>query len=67
MVARKKKPTNSAKMGRPKIFPDSQLYSLRLPKDLHEQLQVHAREDGRSMNAILLKVIEEWWARERER
>jgi predicted HicB family RNase H-like nuclease len=57
MAGAKKK----GKTGRPKVFPDSQLYSLRLPQELHRQLQAYAKKDGRSMNVILLKVIQDWW------
>jgi hypothetical protein len=61
VAVRARKRSNPVRIGRPKVFPDSQLYSLRIPKELHRQLQTHAQKDGRSMNVILLQVIEDWW------
>jgi len=39
---------------------------MRLPRDLHRQLQNYASRDGRSLNSILLRVIEEWWMKQPE-
>jgi predicted HicB family RNase H-like nuclease len=50
--------------GRPPRDEEVQLFSLRLPKDLHRGLGLYAlKEDGAgSMNDIIVKVLRKWWA-----
>jgi predicted HicB family RNase H-like nuclease len=47
--------------GRPRKTAEHQLFSLRLPPDLHNRLRHHALDERRSLNDILVEVIEEWW------
>jgi hypothetical protein len=38
-----------------------QLFSLRLPANLHRDLRHHAVDVARPLNEILIEVIEAWW------
>lgn len=58
-VARKGTP------GRPRKLFDHQLFSLRLPSGIHRDLRAYALDQNRSLNDILVEVIEAWWARRR--
>lgn len=52
-------PRNSR--GRPEKLGDHQLFSLRLPVDLHRSLRHYALDEGRSLNDVLVDVIGGWW------
>ena len=45
----------------------TQLFSLRLPKPLYEELRVYAFASGRTMNDLLRDVIEQHWLKNKER
>ena len=50
--------------GRPPRGEEVQLFSLRLPKDLHRALGLYVgnnKEVG-SMNDLLVKILRDWWA-----
>lgn len=44
-----------------------QVFSLRLPKDLHAALQRCAQLRLQAMNDILLPVIQRWWSEQPEK
>lgn len=52
---------------RKKTQRETQLFSLRLPVDLHRELRHHAVDDGRPLNEILVEVIAQWWESEKTR
>jgi hypothetical protein len=61
-VATRSSPGQKAKRtGRPRIFPTSQLFHLRLPAELHAAIERYARQQGRSVNLVLLEAVEDWW------
>ena len=47
--------------GRPAKLGHHQLFSLRLPSDLHGALRHYALDDERSLNDVLVQVIQDWW------
>ena len=49
--------------GRPPRDGEVQLFSLRLPKGLHQALGLYVlkHEDAGSMNDVIVKVVQEWW------
>ena len=51
--------------GRPPRNEEVQLFSLRLPKDLHRALGLYVlkHEGAGSMNDVIVKVVQEWWDR----
>jgi hypothetical protein len=53
--------------GRPPKLGDHQLFSLRLPTDLHRALKTYAFVKGRSFNDVLVDVIRAWWNEQAER
>jgi hypothetical protein len=57
-----------AERGRPrKLSEDHRLFSLRLDSNLHQQLLVYAAAQRRSLNDVLVEVIENWWHLQPER
>ena len=52
--------------GRPPKLGDHQLFSLRLPTDLHRALKTYAFVSGKSFNDVLVEVLKDWWARQPE-
>ena len=54
--------TGRAQRGRPRVIEGPQAkFLLRLPAKLHYELRVFASTQRLSMNALLLKLIDEWW------
>ncbi len=53
--------------GRPPKLGDHQLFSLRLPTDLHRALKTYAFVKGRSFNDVLVDVVRAWWNEQPER
>lgn len=45
----------------------TQLFSLRLPKPLWEELRVYAFTSGRTMNDLLREVVEHYWLTHKDR
>ncbi len=44
-----------------------QKFVLRLPESLHQQLRHVAIDRKTSLNALIVEVVEEWWAKQPER
>ncbi|MCB9652887.1 MAG: Arc family DNA-binding protein [Deltaproteobacteria bacterium] len=42
-------------------------FVLRMPVELHRMLRTFAASRGRSMNEVLVEVLEEWWRRNPDR
>jgi hypothetical protein len=55
-------------LGRPRKWPENsvQVFSLRLPKELHAALRDCSRTRRQAINDLLLPVIEKWWAEQPE-
>ncbi|HKY38382.1 MAG TPA: toxin-antitoxin system HicB family antitoxin [Polyangiaceae bacterium] len=47
--------------GRPRKHPETQSFSIRLPKDLHRQLRLYAVHQGQSLNDLIIGVLQGWW------
>jgi len=45
---------------------DRQGLMLRLPKELHTALRHLSIDRGESLNALITKVLEDWWSRQPE-
>lgn len=66
-AGRADKDSTRRKKGRPPKLGDHQLFSLRLPTDLHRALKTYAFVKGRSFNDVLVEVIRAWWSEQPER
>lgn len=58
---------SSKKRGRPPVLGDHQVFTLRLPTELHRELRLLATVQGESLNDLLVRMIREWWKKHPER
>lgn len=61
------KRSGSRRKGRPPKLGKHQLFSLRLPAELHRALKTYAFVKGRSFNDVITDVIQTWWREQAER
>lgn len=64
MAASKKKKRGR---GRPVVHGERSTALLRLPPDLHRLLRHVALDDGVSLNALIVEVLEAWWSEHPDR
>lgn len=67
---RVKQPPGTAPRGRGrprKVEGEAKPFLLRLPEELHLELRHHALDEGRSLQDVLVEVIQEWWEKQRSR
>ena len=47
--------------GRPRKLGEIKPFVVRLPADLHRRLRATAKQDGKSLNDLMVDVLREWW------
>ena len=58
----KRKKAGRTGPGRPRKLDGHQLFSLRLPQELHRELRLYAASQDKSLNDLLIQVLKEWWS-----